>query len=189
MIADVMPLNRMLSKFCLFTLVFAVGFSLLVYAISVKLLWIAWLLTAGFVLNVLMSKPNRKSVILSYAALVLIFVLAMTRFLPIYDLPWSGADRIEISNLTREWQIVLNEQGEIDEFAEFGRRGSYASMVKSGYGVHVNVTHGNHTRGYYIHGNAVGNLPGGAIQTIFVPSKEGFMNYLDDLIESRGYPR
>jgi hypothetical protein len=62
-------------------------------------------------------------------------------------------------------------------------------MWKSGYGYHVDVWSGNEAVGYYVHGNCFGHRPGGVVQSVFVPQKEGFMQFFQGLLKKYSHER
>ena len=190
---DVMSLSgsllRMHLKISLFILAAVAWIAIQAFAFSVDLLWICWLLTAGFIFGISLSALNRKTLAIAYCAIVLLFAGVLIRFAPIYELRWAEADEITISSITNDWKIALSEREEIEEFAEYGKRGHYSSMLKSGYGIHVYVTHNGSSRGYYIHGNAIGNQPGNYTQSIFVPDKDGLTQYLETMFLDHGVER
>lgn len=165
-----------------------VGAVILLFAHNVTGFWVAWLLIIGFYIGSLTTGEfSRVAVFVCTFATIGISLCLIGRTLPIHSLNWRGADRIQISSIDRSWQIEITDAKEIYGFTRFGDTGHYESMIRSGYGVHVYVTHDGHSRGYYVHGNAIGDRPGGFSQSVFVPQEDGFLDYLESIINQHGH--
>lgn len=101
----------------------------------------------------------------------------LLRGLPLHSVGWEGCSRITVSKLGENWGIELTDPGEIEAFKSYGRRGHYQTMQKTGYGYHLYVGDANNLTSYYVHGDCIGDMPGGSIQSVFVPAKEGFRDF------------
>ena len=170
--------------------ILATGYYVGAFAYNVKSIWVAWFLTVGFfAASALAPQMSRVAVTICLLATTSVALTIAARTLPIYELNWKGADQVEISRIADDWKILLTDPNEIESLMEFGNSGHYESIMKSGDLLHIYVTHGNTTIGYYIHGDSVGPCPGGFSQTVFVPQRKGMRSHLDALIASRGISR
>jgi len=86
-------------------------------------------------------------------------------------------------------KIVLTDPQEISALMQYGESGHYESMIKSGTNIHLFVSRNGTSHGYYVHGNAVGQLPGGMGQTVFVPERDGFMMSLEGILARHGHKK
>ena len=109
--------------------------------------------------------------------------------MPIYSVGWEGCSRITVSKLSENWEIELTDPGEIEVFKSYGRHGQYKTMVKSGYGYLLYVGDANSRIPYYVHGNCIGDSPGGSVQSVFVPAKEGFRDFFEGVLKKHGHER
>ncbi len=177
-------------KLAIVLAILATGFCVGAFAFNVTPMWVAWFLTVGFFAgSALAPQMSRVAVTICLLATSSVALAMVARTLPIYELNWTGADQVEISRIADDWKILLTDPNEIEALMEFGNSGHYESIMKSGDLLHVYVTHGNKTIGYYIHGDSVGPSPGGFSQTVFVPQRKGIRSHLDALIASRGNNR
>jgi hypothetical protein len=159
-------------------------------AFNVRELWTAWYIAFGIFIGKIVSLGKARLAYLICGLILIVIVgYVVVRALPLHSLPWRDADRLEISVLHEDWKIELTDPKEIAEFATFGESGHYQTMLKSGYGYHIYVTQDSVSTGYYIHGNAIGDMPGGAMQSVFVPKKEGFVEYFEGILAKYGHAR
>lgn len=130
------------------------------------------------------------TIIVTSVCALFLFILAailIARRLPIHSLAWSGADRIEISDVGQTWKVVLTDPQEIAAILKYGESGHRESMLKCGSQFHLSVTRNGTTTGYYVHGSSLGPLPGGLAQTIFVPRRKGLLTDLRELLARHGH--
>ena len=176
------------AKSILLIALFASGYCIALFAHNVRRLWVVWLLTTGFFIgSALAPTMTAMASIVCALSILAMFVALIMRRLPVHSLAWGVADRIEISALAEEWTITLTDPQEIATLMQYGESGHYRSMLKCGSRIHLAITRGNQTTGYYIHGNAVGTLPGGMSQTIFVPRRAGLLTDLRALLARHGH--
>jgi hypothetical protein len=161
--------------------ILAAGLAIAIFAYDVTVFWVGWLIALGVLLGKLFSVPNpRLPIIICLTLITLIAGALIIRALPIHSLNWENAKSFRISELASQWEIEIRDPTEVAELKKFVQRGHYRTMLKSGYGHLVYVDDGVSSVPYYIHGNAIGNMPGGFIQTIFVPSGD-FLMYFERL--------
>lgn len=175
-------------KLTIATVILVAGCCIGLLAFNVRTLWIVWLLTVGFFVGSALA-PRMSGIAIS-TCLVATFAIAATlciRMAPVFSLNWSGADRVEISRLVGDWKIVLTNPDDIAALMSYGESGHRESMMKSGSTIHMFVTHDHTTTGYYVHGDTVGPSPGGFMQTVFVPQRQGLGAHLNDLITQHGH--
>jgi len=159
------------------------GIALFVLGQNLHQLWAVWFTAFGVLIAIFVGDQQTRNLkVVCLALTSSIFLCLLIRCLPIYSLSWGNTVTIQISRF-QEWKVVIKDPQEVAAFCEFGRRGHYETMWKSGYGYHVYMTdHFQASTGYYIHGNAFGDRPGGMIQSVFVPSKTGFVQYFEALM-------
>jgi hypothetical protein len=118
---------------------------------------------------------------------LLIFGTLVIRALPIHWLDWGRCSRIVISKLGQDWKIEITDPGEVEMFQSYGRRGHYETIQKSGYGYHLYVGDETSLTSYYVHGNSIGDMPGGSIQSVFIPAKGGFIEFFEGVLKKHGH--
>lgn len=171
-------------------LILASGLLIFLFALNVTELWGVWLLTIGFFFgSALAPRMERNGVVICTLAVVAIVATLISRRLPIYTLDWRFADRVEISDLGETWKVVLSDPQEITELMKYGESGHYRSMIKSGTNLMLMVTRGATNTRYYVHGDSIGHLPGGAGQTVFVPERDGLLMSLHALLARHGHDK
>lgn len=172
----------MKTKIGLVVLWAVAGIVLFLLGINLNELWAIWFTALGVLIAIFITQQAKHLQFLCLALSILVLLCLLIRRLPIYSLPWTNTKGILISRFD-EWKVVIKDPKEIAAFCEFGRRGHYETMWKSGYGYHAYITDNfQASTGYYIHGDAFGDRPGGMIQSVFVPSKNGFLSYFEALI-------
>jgi hypothetical protein len=149
------------------------------------------LVGTGLYLGVLLTQvPTRAFVAATALVLLVAPVAILCRKAPVYTLAGGAIDRVEVSRLNRPL-FKITDPAELQEFQRYLGRGSYESMLKSGFGYHVVLWQGSVGRGYYVHGNALGRDPGGAAQSVFVPTRRGggdFMAWFEAMLIRHGHP-
>jgi len=181
--------DRMRKLILLISILFS-GTLVFLFAGEVTELWVLWLLTIGFFFGSALASPmSRLPVLLCGLAVLAITTTLLFRRLPIHSLGWRLADRVEISDLDGTMKVVLTDPQEISALIQFGESGHFESMIKSGTNIHLYVSHNGTSHGYYIHGNAVGQLPGGMRQTVFVPERDGLLISLERILDRHSYKK
>jgi len=177
-------MNLLLATVCVWVVC---GVVLFIFATNLWLLWVLWLVALGIVVGKALShKPQMPEFVVGAFA-ILILGAILVRAMPFYSIGWEGCSRITVSKLGENWEIELSDPGEIDAFKSYGRRGHYGTMEKSGYGYHLYVGDGNNMTGYYVHGNCIGDGPGGFVQSVFIPAKDGFRDFFEGVLKKHGH--
>ena len=112
------------------------------------------------------------------ASSVVIFAVVV-RALPIHNSGWEPLDGAVFTD--GKTTFALTNAEDLERFHAFFEKGSFRSMLKSGYGWEAELSSGGHTWRLYLHGDGVGHRPGGISQTIFVPSEPGFRAWFEAL--------
>jgi hypothetical protein len=179
-----------MRKLILLISILVAGILVFVFAGNVMELWVLWLLTIGFFFGSALASPmSRFPVVLCGLSVLAIATTLVCRSFPIYSLDWRLADRVEISDLEGTMKIVLTDPREISALMQYGEAGHYESMIKSGTNIHLYVSRNGTSHGYYVHGNAIGQLPGGRGQTVFVPERDGFFTTLEGILARHGHKK
>lgn len=154
-------------------------------------LWSVWFVALGVFIGKIASLWKvRLPFLISGLLSAIIIVWVIFRVLPIHSLPWKNADSIEVSDLHENWKIEITDPQEIAALTSFGENGHYETMSKLGSSYHLYVTHGGTSDGYYLYGNVIASSPGGAnSQTVFVPKKDGFADYFENLLKKYGHAK
>ena len=163
------------------------GVALFLFATDLWLLWALWLVCLGILLGKALSLGPAKPEIVAAGITLLVFGTLLIRSLPVYSLGWDGSNRMTITKLGQDWKIEISDPGDIETFKTFAKLGRYETLQKSGYGYHVYVGDGQSMTGYYVHGDCIGNKPGGFIQTVFVPRKRGFRQFFENVLLKNGH--
>lgn len=163
------------------------GVVLFLFGTNLWLLWAVWLVSLGILLGKALSRQPCKPEMVGLSIALFVCGTLVIRALPIHWLNWEGTSRIVISKLGEDWKIEIADPEEIKIFQAYGRRGHYETIQKSGYGYHLYVGDGNSLTSYYIHGDCIGEMPGGSAQSVFVPAKEGFMAFFEGVIKKHGH--
>jgi hypothetical protein len=175
-------------KLFLLALILLSGFCVLLFALNVSTLWAVWLLTIGFFFgSALAPRMETLAVTVCVLSVLAVATTLISRRLPIYALDWRFAERVEISDIAEEWKVSLSDPQEIAALMKYGESGHYQSMIKSGSTLHLNVTRDGVTKGYYVFGNSIGELPGGFGQTVFVPERDGLLKSLNQVLVRHGH--
>lgn len=164
------------------------GIFILLFAPNVTQLWVLWLLTLGFFCGSALA-PRMETFAVGGCA-ISVFVVATTlisRCLPIYALDWRFASRVEISDLSQTWKVALSDPQEIAALMKYGESGHYESVIKGATDFHLYVTRDGTSTGYYIHGDSIGELPGGFGQTVFVPDRDGLLESINKVLARHGH--
>ena len=163
------------------------GVVLFLFATNLMLLWVLWLIALGILVGKELSHKPHLPEIVGGTIAILILGAVLVRWIPCYSVGWEGCSRITVSKAGENWEIELTDPGEIDAFKSYGRRGHYETMQKSGYGYHLYVGDANNKTSYFVHGDCIGDMPGGAIQSVFVPAKEGFRDFFEGVLKKHGH--
>ena len=165
------------------------GILVALLALNFTELWILWLLRIGFFCASALSSPMGKFpvVLCGIAALAIITTLIFRR-LPIHSLDWGPADRIEFSDFGGP-KIVITDPAEISALMQYGKSGHYESMIKSGTNIHMYAVRQGASRGYYVHGDSIGDQPGGMGQTVFIPERDGFLMSVEGILARHGHKK
>jgi len=167
----------------------ACGAAILLFAPNLWFLWGLWLITFGVIIGKSFSSKARLPETVCGIIVASIIGVIVVRALPVHSLDWESCSRMTITRAGEDWQIEITDPSELNMFKSYARRGHYVTMIKSGYGYHLYVGDKDSSQGYYIHGNSIGDSPGGFVQSIFVPQKEGFQKYFETVLETHGHER
>jgi hypothetical protein len=174
----------------LLTLLFFVGWGTFILDICAPGAWSLLIFGSGLFLAVLLTaKPSHLLWAVTVSILSMNPVIFTWRALPVHSMEWHKIDRVEVERITGEDHFEITDPTELSQLQDFCTRGKLQSMLKSGYGYHLRVWDDNVGYSCYVHGDAFGSMPGGFAQSIFVPSKSGFMEWFEDLLAKHGHPR
>ena len=158
------------------------GAAIVVQAPNVVELKACWLIAVGIFVGAEVATRWRWAAPLCCGVLIItVFATVTGRRLPIYSLGWRNTDRIAITPLVGSWTLSITNPDDLRAFERFGATGHYETMQKANTNYHIYVWHESVGTGYYIHGDAVGDEPGGVVQTIFMPNQAGLSAFLDGL--------
>jgi len=116
--------------------------------------------------------------------------LFLLQELPIYSLDFGNCNRIEILYWGpdgKELKIDITSPNELDAFKEYGKCGHYTQMIKCGRSRRLRISQDGTCTTRFAHGNSIGPSPGGSCQSVFIPSKPGFRDFLSALMKKHGY--
>jgi hypothetical protein len=150
------------------------------------LFWAVWLVSLGILIGKAFNQPRQAEMVCLSIAL-LIFGTLVIRAVPIHSLGWGGCSRIVISKPSQNWKIEITDPGEVEIFRSYGGRGHYQTMLKCGDSYHLYVGDETSLQGYYVHGDSIGRFPGGAAQSVFIPTKGGLMDFLKGMLKRHGH--
>lgn len=158
------------------------------FAWNVREYWSVWYIALGILLGGILSKGTSKvPFVTSSLACSLLLVQIGHRAMPVHSLDWDHVDKIEISPITDDWNLVITDPQALDRLKRFGAKGAYMTMHKHGNSYQMRVWENGNSTLWYVHGDAIGESPGICIQTIFVPSESGFTTWFEALIKKGGH--
>jgi hypothetical protein len=177
-----------MRKVVLLISILVAGIFILLFAPNVTQLWVVWLLTIGFFCgSALAPRMGIFAVGVCAISVLAVATTLISRRLPIYALDWRFASRVEISDLSGTWKVALSDPLEIAALMKYGESGHYESMIKGETNFLLYVTRDGTSTGYYIHGDSVGELPGGFWQTVFVPESDGLLQGINQVLARHGH--
>jgi hypothetical protein len=153
-------------------------------------LWGLWLVAIGIVVGWSTSRLSAKVPgVLCLVSCAIVCMALVARALPIHSFSTSPLVGLEVSKLGHDWKFTITDAAELTEFQEYCSRGCWQEMWKSGYGYYLFAKQDNLGSGssIYVHGNALGRMPGGYVQSVFVPAKPDFRAWFESILAKHGH--
>lgn len=119
----------------------------------------------------------------SIVLLLLVWLVILWRELPIHSLESSDVVRVELHTFDGYSKVTISDPDELREIAGFLAYGHFETSNKASAQFQITVWQKSNCMKYFVHGNALGDGPGGIPQTVFVPSRPGLEKVLASLGE------
>jgi hypothetical protein len=159
-------------------------------AINLSLLWAILIFAAGVLVGAFVIRGDRRvAYSICAAAIILVAFNVVVRLSPIHSFDWSPIrhlDQITIEFPLTNERIEIQDQETLAEFMEFGKRGSYATVVGKGTHFGIELRDGRNIRRLMIDRRYLydGWLPADEVQTVFMPrNQEALRKWLDCALE------
>jgi hypothetical protein len=169
--------------FCL-SLFGITGALIFILAPEIYVLWAICIFILGILVGASIYKFSPKLLFL-VCNLILICVIGVIviRRIPMHSFISNDFDEIKISRIGKDWEIEIKDQTELNTFKSFLNKGYYNTMLKSGYSYQISICKDGTCNNYYMHGNSIGDKPGGTMQSVFTPYREGFNEYFEQILD------